>query len=87
MISTDLYKIITPIRSDESRSKRSGQVLLERSRRPGDRYQDDHCVDHYAIEDRTIIRTKDSKERGAVFLNESEVTTSKQQPVVNQSRY
>ncbi len=37
-------------------------------------YRDDHCVDHFAVETKTIIRTKDSRENGAVFLNETEVT-------------
>jgi hypothetical protein len=38
-----------------------------------DHYRDDHCVDHFAVEAKTIIRTKDSRENGAVFLNETEV--------------
>jgi hypothetical protein len=40
-------------------------------------YRDDHCVDHFAVETKTIIRTKDSRENGAVFLNETEVTEGK----------
>jgi hypothetical protein len=40
-------------------------------------YRDDHCVDHFAVETKTIIRTKDSRENGAVFLNETEVTEKK----------
>ncbi len=40
-------------------------------------YRDDHCVDHFAVETKTIIRTKDSRENGAVFLNETEVKQKK----------
>ena len=32
-------------------------------------------MDHFAVESKTIIRTKDSRENGAVFLNETEVKT------------
>ena len=45
-----------------------------RSRRDiGDHYNDDHCLEHFSVEANTIIRTKDSRENGAVFINETEV--------------
>ena len=38
-----------------------------------DHYSDDHCLDHFSVESNTIIRTKDSQENGAIFLNDTEV--------------
>ena len=36
-----------------------------------DNYADDHCENHYQVERGVIIRTEDSRQEGALFLNES----------------
>jgi len=40
-----------------------------------DHYSDQHCLEQFSVESSTIIRTKDSRENGAVFINETEVET------------
>ena len=47
-----------------------------------DHYTDDHCLDHFSVESNTIIRTKDSQENGAVFLNDTEVSFSYQLNII-----
>ncbi|XP_023330230.1 uncharacterized protein LOC111702696 [Eurytemora carolleeae] len=52
------------------------QNLSSRTRRGINKhYSDDHCLNHFSVESSTIIRTKDSRENGAVFINETEVET------------
>jgi len=55
------------------------QIIPDRNvrakREIGDHYNDDHCLEHFSVEASTIIRTKDSRENGAVFINETEVAT------------
>ena len=40
-------------------------------------FVDDHCEGHFQVESSMIIRTEDSISLGAVFLNETQVKTSK----------
>ena len=40
-----------------------------------DHYEDSHCLDSFETSDKTIIRTIESKNNGAVFLNNTEVET------------
>ena len=40
-------------------------------------FVDDHCEGHFQVESSMIIRTEDSISMGAVFLNETQVKTSK----------
>jgi len=61
-----LFINLKPTLQVEERSVREKREVM-------DHYTDDHCLDHFSVESNTIIRTKDSQENGAVFLNDTEV--------------
>jgi len=79
---TDLSNRLTAASSRSSqlltprlREAQHDPALLTRDKRSSvhEHYTDDHCEGHFQVEPNTIIRTEDSQNMGASFLNETQV--------------
>eukprot|EP00090_Calanus_glacialis_P038033 TRINITY_DN6626_c0_g1_i1.p1 TRINITY_DN6626_c0_g1~~TRINITY_DN6626_c0_g1_i1.p1 ORF type:complete len:487 (-),score=81.62 TRINITY_DN6626_c0_g1_i1:105-1565(-) len=65
----------SPLLTPRLREAQHDPGVLTREKRSSvhDHYTDDHCEGHFQVESNTIIRTEDSQNMGASFLNETQV--------------